>query len=112
MKYQHVDPEEAVRIHIDVQTKKSVAIHWGTFALANEVSDCDKNNFGYVLDLKGFRHQHTLHAVCSETRLKSEPARSSRELEGLITFIRKTVFMYSKKHNPSVYAVLLAYFCK
>lgn len=38
MKYQHVDPEEAVRIHIDVQTKKSMAIHWGTFALANEVS--------------------------------------------------------------------------
>lgn len=38
MKYQHVDPEEAVRVHIDVQTKKSVAIHWGTFALANEVS--------------------------------------------------------------------------
>lgn len=38
MKYQHVDPEEAVRIHIDVQTRKSVAIHWGTFALANEVS--------------------------------------------------------------------------
>lgn len=38
MRYQHVDPEEAVRIHMDVQTKKSVAIHWGTFALANEVS--------------------------------------------------------------------------
>lgn len=38
MKYQHVDPEEAVKIHIDVQTKRSVAIHWGTFALANEVS--------------------------------------------------------------------------
>ncbi|XP_031794560.1 N-acyl-phosphatidylethanolamine-hydrolyzing phospholipase D isoform X2 [Sarcophilus harrisii] len=36
MKHQHVDPEEAVRIHIDVQSKNSVAIHWGTFALANE----------------------------------------------------------------------------
>ncbi|XP_053114460.1 N-acyl-phosphatidylethanolamine-hydrolyzing phospholipase D [Hemicordylus capensis] len=36
MKYQHVDPEEAVRIHIDVKAKKSVGIHWGTFALANE----------------------------------------------------------------------------
>nr|XP_033815516.1 N-acyl-phosphatidylethanolamine-hydrolyzing phospholipase D isoform X1 [Geotrypetes seraphini] len=36
MKYQHVNPEEAVRIHIDVQSKSSVAIHWGTFALANE----------------------------------------------------------------------------
>lgn len=38
MKYQHVDPEEAVKIHTDVQAKKSVAIHWGTFALASEVS--------------------------------------------------------------------------
>ncbi|XP_069834017.1 N-acyl-phosphatidylethanolamine-hydrolyzing phospholipase D isoform X1 [Dendropsophus ebraccatus] len=36
MKYQHVDPEEAVRIHADIRAKKSVAIHWGTFALANE----------------------------------------------------------------------------
>ncbi|XP_075455754.1 N-acyl-phosphatidylethanolamine-hydrolyzing phospholipase D-like [Ascaphus truei] len=36
MKGQHVDPEEAVRIHADVRAKKSVGIHWGTFALANE----------------------------------------------------------------------------
>lgn len=36
MQSQHVDPEEAVRIHIDVQAKHSVAIHWGTFALAYE----------------------------------------------------------------------------
>ncbi|CAL8322844.1 unnamed protein product [Lota lota] len=33
---QHVDPEEAVEIHVDVQAKHSVAIHWGTFALAYE----------------------------------------------------------------------------
>ncbi|XP_041113404.1 N-acyl-phosphatidylethanolamine-hydrolyzing phospholipase D-like isoform X2 [Polyodon spathula] len=36
MKAQHVDPEEAVRIHIDVQAKCSLGIHWGTFALAYE----------------------------------------------------------------------------
>ncbi|XP_035281258.1 N-acyl-phosphatidylethanolamine-hydrolyzing phospholipase D isoform X1 [Anguilla rostrata] len=36
MQSQHVDPEEAVRIHIDIQAKHSVAIHWGTFALAYE----------------------------------------------------------------------------
>ncbi|XP_072257816.1 N-acyl-phosphatidylethanolamine-hydrolyzing phospholipase D [Pyxicephalus adspersus] len=36
MKCQHVDPEEAVRIHADVRAIKSVAVHWGTFALANE----------------------------------------------------------------------------
>ena len=37
MEPQHVDPEQAVQIHMDIKSKKSVAIHWGTFALANEV---------------------------------------------------------------------------
>jgi len=36
MKPQHVDPEEAVKIHNDIKSKSSVAIHWGTFALAHE----------------------------------------------------------------------------
>lgn len=43
MQGQHVDPEEAVEIHQDVQAKRSVAIHWGTFALANEVIHTAKN---------------------------------------------------------------------
>lgn len=38
MKYQHVNPEEAVAIHLDVRSEFSLAIHWGTFALANEVT--------------------------------------------------------------------------
>lgn len=38
MQGQHVDPEEAVQVHQDLQAKQSVAIHWGTFALAYEVS--------------------------------------------------------------------------
>ena len=37
MKYQHVQPSEAVQIHLDVSSRFSLAIHWGTFALANEV---------------------------------------------------------------------------
>jgi N-acyl-phosphatidylethanolamine-hydrolysing phospholipase D len=40
MKSQHVDPEEAVQIHLDVQAKKSLGIHWGTFNLSCEVSVC------------------------------------------------------------------------
>ncbi len=36
MKHQHVNPEEAVRIHQDLQSIFSIAIHWGTFALSNE----------------------------------------------------------------------------
>jgi len=36
MQAQHVSPDEAVQIHIDTRSKKSIGIHWGTWALANE----------------------------------------------------------------------------
>ena len=31
MQPQHVDPAEAVQIHLDIGAKVSVGIHWGTF---------------------------------------------------------------------------------
>lgn len=36
MEGQHVSPDEAVQIHLDTQSKKSIGIHWGTWALAHE----------------------------------------------------------------------------
>lgn len=39
MKDSHCDPKEAVQIHTDIRSKRSVAIHWGTFPLANEHFD-------------------------------------------------------------------------
>jgi len=36
LKCQHVDPEEAVQVHIDIKAKNSVGIHWGTFVLTGE----------------------------------------------------------------------------
>ncbi len=36
MQPQHISPDEAVQIHIDTQSKKSIGIHWGTLSLANE----------------------------------------------------------------------------
>ncbi|MDM8515714.1 MBL fold metallo-hydrolase [Desulfobacterales bacterium HSG16] len=39
MAYQHVNPEEAVQIHLDIKSKKSIAIHWGTFILSDEPLD-------------------------------------------------------------------------
>jgi L-ascorbate metabolism protein UlaG (beta-lactamase superfamily) len=35
----HVNPAEAVQIHKDIGSKKSVAIHWGTFILTDEPLD-------------------------------------------------------------------------
>ncbi|MCG6938531.1 MAG: MBL fold metallo-hydrolase, partial [Gammaproteobacteria bacterium] len=39
MKSYHVNPEEAVRIHMDIRSRYSVAMHWGTFILTDEPLD-------------------------------------------------------------------------
>ena len=39
MRRAHVNPEEAVRIHLDVRPRKSVGMHFGTFHLTDEAID-------------------------------------------------------------------------
>jgi N-acyl-phosphatidylethanolamine-hydrolysing phospholipase D len=39
MRPMHTNPEEAARIHKDLEAKLSVAMHWGTFALTDEPFD-------------------------------------------------------------------------
>lgn len=39
MKNQHIDPEEALKIHQEIKAKHSIGIHWGTFEMADEAVD-------------------------------------------------------------------------
>uniref|UniRef100_A0A6U3TFJ6 Metallo-beta-lactamase domain-containing protein n=1 Tax=Ditylum brightwellii TaxID=49249 RepID=A0A6U3TFJ6_9STRA len=39
MRDSHCNPREAVKMHIDLKSERSVGVHWGTFALADETFD-------------------------------------------------------------------------
>jgi thiol:disulfide interchange protein len=39
MAARHVDPEEAVRVHLDPGAKRPMGVHWGTFVLTDESVD-------------------------------------------------------------------------
>ena len=57
MKPMHVNPEEAVRIHLDVRPRVSVGMHFGTFQLTDEGIDAP------IRALEAAREAHHLSPV-------------------------------------------------
>lgn len=58
MRDQHIDPFEAVQAHLDLQARKSLAIHWGTFTLTDESLDEPPRQ------LEAARAQHGVTEAC------------------------------------------------
>ncbi|MEM9621927.1 MAG: MBL fold metallo-hydrolase [Pseudomonadota bacterium] len=54
MRVVHVNPEEAVKIHKDINARQSMGMHWGTFVLSGE------GVLTPVTDLAAARRQHQL----------------------------------------------------
>lgn len=53
MKEVHVNPEEAVKIHIDLDSKLSIGMHWGSFVLTDEPMDVPPKHLQQAKDKLG-----------------------------------------------------------
>ena len=53
MKNQHVNPEEAVSVAIDLQVPRSYGMHWGTFILTDEPIEEPRETLARVLSERG-----------------------------------------------------------
>lgn len=65
----HVNPEEAVKIHQDVRSRRSVAIHWGTFELTDEPLDEPPKRLREALVAAGIAAEEFFVMHHGETRL-------------------------------------------
>ncbi len=60
MKYSHINPDEAIKIFQELNTKKAIAIHWGTFKLSIEPLDEPPNKIKKLLQLNQISEERFL----------------------------------------------------
>ena len=68
MTSQHVNAAEAVKIHQDVATKRSLGIHWGTFELTDEPLDEPPRSLAREASAAGLREEEFFVLAIGETR--------------------------------------------
>jgi N-acyl-phosphatidylethanolamine-hydrolysing phospholipase D len=68
MTSQHVNPAEAVQIHFDLGAKRSVGVHWGTFALTDESLDTPPLALAEARAAKGLADEQFFVMAVGETR--------------------------------------------
>jgi L-ascorbate metabolism protein UlaG (beta-lactamase superfamily) len=57
MKENHMNPEDAVKAHLDLKSAKSIAIHHSTFQLADESFETPKEDLSRELDRQGIERE-------------------------------------------------------
>ncbi|MEO8059817.1 MAG: MBL fold metallo-hydrolase [Burkholderiales bacterium] len=68
MNSQHVNPAEAVQIHLDLGAKRSVGVHWGTFQLTDEALDEPPQQLALARAAKGLDDEQFFVMAVGETR--------------------------------------------
>jgi N-acyl-phosphatidylethanolamine-hydrolysing phospholipase D len=68
MSSQHVNPAEAVQIHLDLGAKRSVGVHWGTFELTDESLDTPPLALADARVAKGLAEEQFFVMAVGETR--------------------------------------------
>ncbi len=72
MKDQHVNPEESVRIHRELGAKRSLGVHWGTFALTDEALDQPPRDLAAARQAQGVAADDFFTLAIGETRTLPE----------------------------------------
>ena len=68
MSSQHVNPAEAVQIHVDLGAKRSMGVHWGTFELTDESLDTPPLALAEARAAKGLADEQLFVMAVGETR--------------------------------------------